>query len=108
MMLILEYVPHGDLLGCLRKSRGMDDKDYSCPENFQEEITSYDLLSFAQQIAYGMSFLASKKVWYNILICGKHLQLQVDKKKCFHVTECFELLLTVSRFFTVILRLEIF
>ncbi|XP_074632644.1 tyrosine kinase receptor Cad96Ca-like isoform X3 [Acropora palmata] len=61
MMLILEYVPHGDLLGCLRKSRGMDDQYYSCPENFQEEITSYDLLSFAQQIAYGMSFLASKK-----------------------------------------------
>lgn len=73
MMLILEYVPHGDLLGCLRKSRGMDDQYYSCPENFQDEITSYDLLSFAQQIAYGMSFLASKKVWYNILICEKHL-----------------------------------
>ena len=76
MMLILEYVPHGDLLGCLRKSRGMDDQYYSSPENFQEEITSYDLLSFAQQIAYGMSFLASKKVWYNILICEKHLKLQ--------------------------------
>ncbi|KAM7450728.1 hypothetical protein ABFA07_001718 [Porites harrisoni] len=62
MMLILEYVPYGDLLGYLRKSRGIEDKYYNCPESWQEEVTSYDLLSFAQQIAYGMSFLASKKI----------------------------------------------
>ncbi|CAH3106807.1 unnamed protein product [Porites lobata] len=62
MMLILEYVPYGDLLGYLRKSRGMEDKYYNCPESWQEEVTSYDLLSFAQQIASGMSFLASKKI----------------------------------------------
>ena len=62
MMLILEYVPYGDLLGYLRKSRGIEDKYYNCPESWQEEVTSYDLLSFAQQIASGMSFLASKKV----------------------------------------------
>ena len=62
MMLILEYVPYGDLLGYLRKSRGMEDKYYTCPESCQQEVTSYDLLSFAQQIASGMSFLASKKV----------------------------------------------
>ena len=61
-MLILEYAPYGDLLGYLRKSRGMEDKYYNCPENWQQEVTSYDLLSFAQQIASGMSFLASKKV----------------------------------------------
>ena len=62
MMLILEYVPYGDLLGYIRKSRGMEDKYYTCPESCQQEVTSYDLLSFAQQIASGMSFLASKKV----------------------------------------------
>ena len=62
MMLILEYVPYGDLLGYLRKSRGMEDKYYTCPESCQQEVTPYDLLSFAQQIASGMSFLASKKV----------------------------------------------
>ena len=62
MMLILEYAPYGDLLGYLRKSRGMEDKYYSCPENCQQEVTPYDLLSFAQQLASGMSFLASKKV----------------------------------------------
>jgi len=62
MMLILEYAPYGDLLGYLRKSRGLEDKYYSSPECCQQEVTSYDLLSFAQQISAGMSFLASKKV----------------------------------------------
>ena len=61
-MLILEYAPYGDLLGYLRKSRGLEDKYYSSAENCQQEVTSYDLLSFAQQISAGMSFLASKKV----------------------------------------------
>ncbi|XP_073254840.1 tyrosine kinase receptor Cad96Ca-like [Porites lutea] len=67
MMLILEYVPYGDLLGYLRKSRGMEDKYYNCPESCQQEVTSYDLLSFAQQIASGMSFLASKKILHRDL-----------------------------------------
>lgn len=62
MMLILEYAPYGDLLGYLRKSRGLEDKYYSSAESCQQEVTSYDLLSFAQQISAGMSFLASKKV----------------------------------------------
>ena len=62
MMLILEYAPYGDLLGYLRKSRGLDDKYYKSPESCQQEVSSYDLLSFAQQISAGMSFLASKKV----------------------------------------------
>lgn len=62
MMLILEYAPYGDLLGYLRKSRGLEDKYYSSPESCQQEVTSYDLLAFAQQISAGMSFLASKKV----------------------------------------------
>ena len=67
MILILEYVPYGDLLGYLRNSRGMEDKYYNSPECCQKEVTSYDLLSFAQQIASGMSFLASKNV------CGSEL-----------------------------------
>ena len=62
MMLVLEYTPYGDVLGYLRKSRGVEDQFYCSPECCQQEVTSYDLLSFAQQIASGMSFLASKKV----------------------------------------------
>ncbi|XP_073256412.1 tyrosine kinase receptor Cad96Ca-like [Porites lutea] len=67
MMLILEYVPYGDLLGYLRNSRGMEDKYYNSPECCQKEVTSYDLLSFAQQIASGMSFLASKNILHRDL-----------------------------------------
>ena len=61
-MLLLEYAPYGDLLGYLRKSRGLEDKYYCSSECCQKEVTSYDLVSFSQQIASGMSFLASKKV----------------------------------------------
>ena len=62
MMLVLEYAPYGDLLGYLRKTRGLEDKYYSFSECCQQEVTSYDMLSFAQQVASGMRFLASKKV----------------------------------------------
>ncbi|XP_020621577.1 fibroblast growth factor receptor 1-like [Orbicella faveolata] len=66
-MLLLEYAPYGDLLGYLRKSRGLEDKYYSSPECCQQEVTSYDLVSFSQQIASGMSFLASKKILHRDL-----------------------------------------
>lgn len=62
LMLVLEYAPYGDFLGYLRKSRGLEDKYYCSPECCKQEVTSYDLVSFVQQIASGMSFLASKKV----------------------------------------------
>ena len=62
LMLVLEYAPYGNLLGYLRKSRGLVDKFYCSSECCQPEVTPYDLLSFAQQIASGMSFLASRKV----------------------------------------------
>ena len=61
-MLILEYLPFGDLLGYLRRSRGHDDKHTSgelCPNS---SLTSEVLCRFAYMVADGMSFLARKKV----------------------------------------------
>ena len=112
-MLLLEYVQHGDLLGFLRKSRGMEDKYYSCPESLQEEVTSYHLLSFAQQIASGMSFLASKKVDVFKHVYGfKFRYAQIHKfntRTRFHVNKAFHVLFfSIPRFFTVILLLEMF
>lgn len=68
MLMILEYVPFGDLLGYLRQSRGLRDQYYSRDEEQEAEdigvhdFSPLELLSFARQIANGMRFLASKKV----------------------------------------------
>jgi len=57
----MEYLPCGDLLGYLRKSRGVDDK-YHHGEVAGVELNTYDLVSFAKQIATGMVFLGSRGV----------------------------------------------
>lgn len=62
MTLIMEYLPHGDLLGYLRNSRRVKDKYYFAAEEIDVELTPYDLMSFAKQVASGMSFLSSMKV----------------------------------------------
>ncbi|XP_048581463.1 fibroblast growth factor receptor 3 [Nematostella vectensis] len=67
LMLIMEYVPYGDLLGYLRLSRGLEDKYYACAEKRRVEITNYDMISFARQIAAGMCFLASRKILHRDL-----------------------------------------
>ena len=62
-MVIIEYVPYGDLLGYLRKSRGQHDTYYKDPDvKPRTNLTSKQLISLAWQIADGMSYLASKKV----------------------------------------------
>lgn len=63
LLVLTEYVPFGDLLGYLRKSRGMDDNYYrnqTYPP--QTGLKSNQLMKFAWQIADGMSFLSSKSV----------------------------------------------
>ena len=62
-MVLIEYVPYGDLLGYLRKSRGLNDTYYKDPDiKPQTSLTSQQLMKFAWQIADGMSYLSSRKV----------------------------------------------
>ena len=63
IMVLFEYIPYGDLLGFLRRSRGLDDKYYKDPDvTPSSSLTSQQLLRFAQEIADGMAFLAANKV----------------------------------------------
>ncbi|XP_015780241.1 PREDICTED: tyrosine-protein kinase STK-like [Acropora digitifera] len=57
----MEYLPCGDLLGFLRKSRGIDDKYYR-GEGEVANLKTYELASFSNQIATGMVFLASRGI----------------------------------------------
>ena len=57
----MEYLTRRDLLGWLRKSRGISDK-YHLGEGGVEELGIYDLVSFAKQIAARMVFLGSRGV----------------------------------------------
>ena len=63
LMVIIEYVPYGDLLGYLRKSRGLNDTFYKDPDmQPKTSLTSQQLLAFSWQVAEGMTYLSSKKV----------------------------------------------
>jgi len=63
IMGITEYVPYGDLLGYLRKSRGLQDTYYNDPEiKPQSSLSSKQLFGFSWDIANGMEFLSSKKI----------------------------------------------
>ena len=62
-MVMFEYIPYGDLLGFLRRSRGLDDKYYKDPDiRPSSSLTSEQLLTFAREIADGMAYLAANKV----------------------------------------------
>ena len=62
-MVLIEYVPFGDLLGYLRKSRGLNDTYYKNPDVKPEtNLTSEQLMKFAWEVADGMCYLSSKKV----------------------------------------------
>ncbi|XP_044171015.1 tyrosine kinase receptor Cad96Ca-like [Acropora millepora] len=60
-ILIMEYLPCGDLLGFLRKSRGIVDKYYR-GEGEVANLKTYELALFSNQIATGMVFLASRGI----------------------------------------------
>ena len=61
--MIIEYVPFGDLLGYLRRSRGVSDCYYDDPDiKPTTSLTSEQMLKFAWQISDGMRYISSKKV----------------------------------------------
>ncbi|XP_044180336.1 hemicentin-1-like isoform X3 [Acropora millepora] len=62
LLVLIEYVPYGDLLGYLRKSRGLNDTYYKDPDiKPKTSLTSQQLMKFAWQIADGMSYLSLRK-----------------------------------------------
>ncbi|XP_022807799.1 tyrosine kinase receptor Cad96Ca-like [Stylophora pistillata] len=60
-ILIMEYLWRGDLLGYLRKSRGVFDH-YHRGVGRVDHLTTYDMVLFGKQIANGMTFLASRGI----------------------------------------------
>ena len=69
LLVLIEYVPYGDLLGYLRKSRGLNDTYFNNPDREPEtNLTSKQLMRFAWQIADGMAYLSSRKVKTSIII----------------------------------------
>ena len=76
--MLIEYVPYGDLLGYLRKSRGLNDTYYKDPDiKPQTGLTSQQLMKFAWQIADGMSYLSSRSVSLGILIYNVNFALNL-------------------------------
>ncbi|KAK3714893.1 hypothetical protein QZH41_010898, partial [Actinostola sp. cb2023] len=59
--IILEYLPYGDLLGYLRRSRGHEDTYCSGDRRPEAKLSSHELLKFAWMVADGMNFLAENK-----------------------------------------------
>ncbi|XP_066030097.1 fibroblast growth factor receptor 4-like [Pocillopora verrucosa] len=60
-ILIMEYLPCGDLLGYMRKCRGVRDR-YYLGEGRAQDLNNYDLVLFAKQIAAGMVFLGTRGI----------------------------------------------
>ena len=60
---VTEYVTHGDLLGFLRKCRGIKDSVYhGVATYYGSSFTQQELLKMAKDIACGMAHLARNKV----------------------------------------------
>ena len=57
-LIVLEYLAYGDLLGYLRKSRGIEDTYNTGEKGPSSSLREKDLLSFAWMIADGMNYLA--------------------------------------------------
>ncbi|CAH3163264.1 unnamed protein product, partial [Pocillopora meandrina] len=63
VMVLFEYIPFGDLLGYLRRSRGLSDNYYKDPDvKPSSSLSSKQRLKFSREIADGMAFLSANKV----------------------------------------------
>ena len=63
VLVLIEYVPYGDLLGYLRKSGELNNTYFKDPDmKPQTSLTAEQLMKFAWQVADGMGYLSSKKV----------------------------------------------
>ena len=62
-LVIVEFVPFGDLLGYLRKIRGVQDSCYFDPDHLPaKELSTQELMKFSVESAQGMQYLSRKKV----------------------------------------------
>ena len=62
-LVILEFVPHGDLLGYLRKSNGENDVFYDLKsKEVPSKIPQRQLYQFSADIARGMEFISAHQV----------------------------------------------
>ena len=63
MLVIIEYVSGGDLLGFLRKTRGLVDNTYVLPDHIpQSNLSQCQLLRMACDVAMGMAHLSCNQV----------------------------------------------
>lgn len=82
LCVITEYAPYGDLLGFLRKKRGLRDDYYDIQQLPERSLTSQLLMKFAWEIADGMAHLSAAKIIHrdlaarNVLL-GENLTCKV-------------------------------
>ncbi|XP_074634445.1 proto-oncogene tyrosine-protein kinase receptor Ret-like [Acropora palmata] len=82
VLVIIEYVPYGDLLGYLRKSRGLNDNYFKDPDiKPQTSLSSLQLMLMTWQIADGMSYLSSRKIIHRDLAARNILAGEGEKCK---------------------------
>ncbi|XP_068687446.1 uncharacterized protein [Montipora foliosa] len=63
ILVIIEYVPYGDLLGYLRKSRRLNDTYFQDADAKPEtNLSSLQLMKISWQIADGMNYLSSRNI----------------------------------------------
>ena len=63
VFVVIEYVSHGDLLGFLRKTRGLLDTIYALPNQIsQSRLSQYQLLRMACDVVMGMNHLSRNQV----------------------------------------------